>query len=184
MSQGNSSRTEWPTKEFGSISMTPKPGRDYENRRLDTIKNTTSETTPSWRCLFSFFERPHIPTAISAAVWSIAAGATQPVNAILYGEIFTEISRFGAGNLSAQQFLHNASIWCTALAIAAGGAWIMHGALLSSWMVFGELQAKSARTNIFQSMLEKEVQWYDLRDDGAGSLLVRIQTYVTLIWRF
>ncbi|EHL01901.1 hypothetical protein M7I_2084 [Glarea lozoyensis 74030] len=27
-------------------------------------------------------------------------------------------------------------------------------------------------------MLEKELQWYDLKEDGIGSLLVRIQTQI------
>jgi hypothetical protein len=183
MREGYSLRDGWPTKNSVSIPMTPDSVQDSKHQQLDPTKYTTTKTVPSWRCLFSFFERKHIPTAISAAVCSIGAGASQPVNAILYGKIFTEITRFGVGTLTAQQFLHNASIWSTALAIAAGGAWIVHGASLSSWMIFGELQAKSARTNIFQPMLEKELQWYDLRDDGVGSLLVRIQTYVIVICR-
>ena len=148
---------------------------DTKDMRLDSSHNAP-QTSPSWRCLFSFAKRQHIPTAISAAFWSIGAGASQPITAILYGKLFTEITRFGIGQLTAQQFLHNVSIWCSALAIAAGGSWIVHGASLSSWMVFGELQAKSARTEIFNSMLEKELQWYDSKEDGIGSLLVRIQT--------
>jgi ATP-binding cassette subfamily B (MDR/TAP) protein 1 len=61
----------------------------------------------------------------------------------------------------------------TALGVAA---WILEGILLSSWMVFGELQAQSARRKMFTGMLDKEMEWYDLREDGIGSLLIRIQT--------
>jgi ATP-binding cassette subfamily B (MDR/TAP) protein 1 len=163
-----------------SIPITLGPSEDSKDLRLDTANNTL-QTLPSWRSLFLFARRHHIPIAISAAVWSIAAGAAQPVTAILYGKLFTEITEFGTGSLTPQQFLNNVSIWCSALAIAAGGAWVVNGASLSSWMVFGELQAKSARMKIFESMLKKELQWYDLREDGIGSLLVRIQTYATFV---
>jgi len=57
-----------------------------------------------------------------------------------------------------------------------GAAWLIEGAFLSSWMVFGELQAKSVREQMFVEMLDKEMEWYDLRQDGIGSLLIRIQT--------
>jgi ATP-binding cassette subfamily B (MDR/TAP) protein 1 len=43
-------------------------------------------------------------------------------------------------------------------------------------MAFGELQARTARREIFDSMLEKEMEWYDSREDGIGSLLIRLQT--------
>ncbi|EPE27653.1 P-loop containing nucleoside triphosphate hydrolase [Glarea lozoyensis ATCC 20868] len=144
----------------------------------DATKYNTAQSLPSWRCLFSFAKRKHIPTAISAAAWSIASAASQPVTAILYGKLFTEITGFGLGRLTAQQFLHNVSTWCIAVAITAGCCWVVNGASLSSWMIFGELQGKSARSRTFSSMLEKELQWYDLKEDGIGSLLVRIQTQI------
>jgi ATP-binding cassette subfamily B (MDR/TAP) protein 1 len=151
---------------------------DSDEFQPDATKYNSAQSLPSWRCLFSFAKRKHIPTIISAAAWSIASAASQPVTAILYGKLFTEITGFGLGHLTAQQFLHNMSIWCIAVAVTAGCCWIVNGASLSSWMVFGELQAKSARSRIFSSMLEKELQWYDLKEDGIGSLLVRIQTSV------
>jgi hypothetical protein len=33
---------------------------------------------------------------------------------------------------------------------------------------------------MFEGMLDKEVEWYDSQQDGTGSLLIRIQTYVEL----
>jgi hypothetical protein len=31
---------------------------------------------------------------------------------------------------------------------------------------------------MFEGLLDKEMEWYDLRQDGIGSLLIRMQTYV------
>lgn len=79
--------------------------------------------------------------------------------------------------MSAEQLIHRVSGWCVALAIVGAGTWVVQGASLSSWMVFGELQAKGAREGVSDALLEKDVEWYDLRSDGIGSLLIRIQTY-------
>jgi hypothetical protein len=47
--------------------------------------------------------------------------------------------------------------------------------ILSSWMTFGESQAKSARDRMFEGMLDKEMEWYDSQQVGIGALLIRVQ---------
>ncbi|KUJ18851.1 P-loop containing nucleoside triphosphate hydrolase protein [Mollisia scopiformis] len=44
--------------------------------------------------------------------------------------------------------------------------------------MFGELQAKSLRLQMFEGMLDKNMEWYDLRQDGVGALMIRIQTQI------
>lgn len=44
------------------------------------------------------------------------------------------------------------------------------------WILFGELQAKSARDKLFEGMLEKEMEWYDMRKSGIDTLISRLQT--------
>ena len=49
---------------------------------------------------------------------------------------------------------------------------------LAMWLAYGELQAKSARDRLFHGLLEKEIEWYDLRMNGIGALLPRLQTQI------
>jgi ATP-binding cassette subfamily B (MDR/TAP) protein 1 len=63
-----------------------------------------------------------------------------------------------------------------ALVILGAAAWVFEGAFLLIWITYGEIQAKNARQQLFTSMLDKDIEWYDLREDGIGSLLIRIQT--------
>jgi ATP-binding cassette subfamily B (MDR/TAP) protein 1 len=56
--------------------------------------------------------------------------------------------------------------------------WVASTALLLLWIIFGELQANSARKVIFESLLSKKMSWFDSLDQGISSLLVRIQTQV------
>lgn len=98
--------------------------------------------------------------------------------AIFFGKIFSIFTKVGLGNSSGHEALVAISKWCIALASLGGAAWLIEGTFLSSWMVFGELQAKSVREQMFVGMLDKEMEWYDLRQDGIGSLLIRIQTQI------
>jgi ATP-binding cassette subfamily B (MDR/TAP) protein 1 len=107
---------------------------------------------------------------------TIIAGVLKPAAAIFYGKIFTCLANYGSESLGGQETLHNISVWCIALTALGVGAWLLEGAFFSSWIIFGELQAKTIRQQMFTGMLNREMEWYDLREDGIGSLLIRIQT--------
>jgi hypothetical protein len=89
---------------------------------------------------------------------------------------FSDLAKFGGGNASGQDTLRNISIWCIALTVLGVAAWVVQGGFLTSWMIFGEVQAKTVRKAMFEGMLDKDMEWYDLRKDGIASLLVRIHT--------
>lgn len=135
-----------------------------------------AEHLPSWRSLFAFTQRQHTVSGIFAIASSVAAGVPQPLAAIFYGRIFFALTNYGGGNSTGHETLKSISLLCIALTALGVAAWILQGASLSSWMVFGELQAKSVRNQMFEGMLDKDIEWYDLRKDGIGSLLIRIQT--------
>jgi ATP-binding cassette subfamily B (MDR/TAP) protein 1 len=111
-----------------------------------------------------------------ALVLTLASALFRPTAAVFFGKIFSILTRFGAGNATAQDTLHGVAKWCTALVGLGGIAWVVEGIFLSSWMAFGESQAKYVRHEMFEGMLDKEMEWYDSRQDGIGSLLIRIQT--------
>ncbi|KAI6708191.1 hypothetical protein JHW43_009279 [Diplocarpon mali] len=150
-----------------------------ELRRVDIDANGgTGNGKASWRSLFGFATRQH-NAALAIAIFSTLISALlKPVAAIFYGKIFSVLTKFGLGTLSGGETINGISGWCTALAGLGAAAWIVEGTFLSSWMVFGELQAKSVREQMFVGMLDKEMEWYDLRQDGIGSLLIRIQTQI------
>ncbi|RDL31099.1 Bile salt export pump [Venustampulla echinocandica] len=149
----------------------------YELKSLESTKCDTGDQV-SWRSLFGFTQRHHTLSAVFAIASSVAAGVPQPLAAIFYGRIFFALTSYGGGNSSSQETLKSISLWCIALTALGVAAWVLQGASLSSWMVFGELQAQSVRNQMFEGMLDKDIGWYDLRKEGIGSLLIRIQTQI------
>lgn len=134
----------------------------------------------SSKSLFAFTNIKHLAVLIPAILLTILAGALKPAITILLGCVFDELSSFGAGNATGNKLQQNVSIWCIALTGLGVATMVVNGVFFSLWMVFGEMQARSVRDKAFVSMLEKEMEWYDLRAEGIGPLLVRIQTCVKL----
>lgn len=131
----------------------------------------------SWRSLFAFTTRQHAGPMAGAVVSSIFSGLIRPASAIIFGQLFNALTDYGAGAVDAREMLHRVSTWCIALTALGAATWIFEWSFLSLWLVFGELQAKSVRQQTFAGLLEKNVEWYDLREDGIASLLSRIETY-------
>lgn len=169
----NASSLSMPTSPFTSRQS------NYELQLLDS-HNDENQTPASWRSLFAFTNRQHTGYLILSVISSIGAGIPQPTSAIFYGYIFSDLAKYGAGNATGKDTLKNISIWCIALTILGAVAWVVQGGSLCSWMIFGEVQAKTVRKAMFEGMLEKDMEWYDLRKDGVASLLVRIHTYVPI----
>lgn len=126
--------------------------------------------------IFAFTTKKHVLILFPAILLATIAGAIRPVLAILLGYIFDELLGFGTGDSTPSDLLQNVSTWTVAIAGAGVATLLTNGAFFSLWLVFGEMQARSVRDIAFDSMLEKEMKWYDLRTDGIGSLLIRIQT--------
>jgi len=147
----------------------------YQLEPIERIDNAT-QVTPSWRSLFSFTTRAHSAPISCSAAASILAGILKPCASIFLGKIFSILTKFGDGTLDTKATLHGISIWCIALTGLGLSAWLLEGIFFSAWVIFGELQAQIVRLKMFAGMLDKELEWYDLREDGVGSLLIRIQT--------
>ncbi|KAH8669513.1 P-loop containing nucleoside triphosphate hydrolase protein [Tricladium varicosporioides] len=139
-------------------------------------KDCEYQEKPSWRSLFAFTQREHLGSLILVILFGIIAGFPQPVTAIFYGRIFSDMAKFGAGDATGTETLNSISLWCTALAAIGAATWLVQGIALLAEMIFGELQAKTVRKKTFEGMVDKEIEWYDLRKDGIASLLTRIQT--------
>jgi len=140
------------------------------------IENHGSDVPPSWSSLFAFTTKEHSAPLSVALITTFFSALLKPTAAIFFGKIFDVLIKFGLGQLDGHDTLHGVSLWCVALVSLGGIALLVETVFFSSWLIFGELQAKSLREKMFIGMLDKEMEWYDVREDGMGSLLIRIQT--------
>lgn len=129
-----------------------------------------------WKSLFNFSSRQHAPILIVALSLSAAAGITGPALAIFFGKIFDSFSAYGSGAADGAMLTRKVSNNAMALCVLGGTVWVLKGGYFGLWMVFGELQAKNARDRLFQNLLEKDLEWYEMRTSGIGALLPRLQT--------
>lgn len=142
---------------------------------MEVLSN--EKRTPVSVCsLFAFTSRNHLPSLAFAVTFTTIAGIVKPAGAIFFGKIFSALTQFAAGTSNVHSTLDDVSIWCIGLSALGASLWLFQGLFLSLWMVFGELQAKTIREQMFAGLIEKELVWYDLLEDGISSLMVRIQT--------
>lgn len=134
----------------------------------------------SFSSIFAFTDKKHLTILIPALLLTTIAGAIKPAITIFLGLIFDELAKFGSGSVARDELLQGVSTWCIALTGLGVATMLVNGGFFYLWLVFGEMQARSVRYKSFRSMMEKEMEWYDLRAEGIGSLLVRMQTWVTL----
>jgi ATP-binding cassette, subfamily B (MDR/TAP), member 1 len=149
-----------------------------EEEPLKKSPGTVGTAKTQWKSLFNFFSRQQAPLLTIALFLSTAAGVTGPALAIFFGKIFDAFSAYGAGAADGDMLMHKVSTDSIALCVLGGTVWFLKGGCFALWMVFGELQAKNARDVLFQSLLEKDLEWYEMREGGIGALLPRLQTYV------
>ncbi|KAL9480387.1 hypothetical protein ACSS6W_005173 [Trichoderma asperelloides] len=167
-------------------AVSPPASTDNLSLVLDTIPSTDHQATcnkpirSSFKHLFSFTRWNHAGSLIAALAASGAFAAIKAIYPIFLGKIFNVVSDFGAGRRSSSETLLEISHWSKIL-IAFGIANCLSGsAFLSLWVIFGELQAKSTRQDIFKSLLSKNISWFDSLDQGIPSLLLTLVLLASL----
>ena len=133
---------------------------------------------PGWLSLFNFTTRSHGFPLLLAIFLSVASGVIIPALSIFLGKIFDCFTSFGAGSISGSDLLHRVSMYGLALVGLGSASGILNAGYFMFWLLFGELQAKSARDGLFEGMLEKEMEWYDMRKAGIDTLISRLQKQV------
>lgn len=135
----------------------------------------------SWKQLFLFTRRSHSAALIAALLAAGFSAGFKTVLSVILGKIFDIIAGFGNGSLDGGEALSQVSGWAVVLVGMGIGNWMASTAFLALWVIFGELQAHSVRHDIFASLLSKDMAWFDSQSEGISSLLIRIQTYVSLL---
>ena len=155
---------------------------ETDDANIDSIRSDTSKdgnnkvVHASWLSLFKFTSRSHSTSLIAAILLSTASGVIAPILAVIFGKIFEAFTSYGASKIIGSELVDQVSryaIWLVVLGCASG---TLSAAFFSSWLVFGEKQAKNARDELFQSMLYKDMVWFDNCKAGAETLVSRLQT--------
>jgi len=141
-----------------------------------TTRTSGISRPQSWRAVFNFTTRDHIFCLSAAILLSGVSGIIKPGVAVLLGRIFNNFTAFGAGNIDRDELILEVSAACIALTVLGSVSWLLSGGYFVLWVIFGELQAKSARNKLFQGMIAKDIEWYDTRKNGIRALITRIQT--------
>ena len=133
-----------------------------------------------WRSLFNFTTRAHIPSLCLGLLLSIASGIVIPALSIFLGTVFNAFTDFGAGKISGSDLTKKVTRNVIYLVGLGSASWLLNGSYFMFWLVFGELQAKSVRNKLFGGMLQKDMEWYDMRKAGISAMIPRLQTYFLL----
>lgn len=129
-----------------------------------------------WKALFNFTTRAHVfPLAIGLSL-SIASGVVIPALAYFLGKIFDIFSSYATGSISGSDLTSRVSTSAIELVGLGSISWLLNGGFFMFWLSFGELQAKAVRNKLFDGMLQKDMEWYDMRKAGVNAMIPRLQT--------
>lgn len=147
---------------------------DVETQEADAADDDQVKRA-TWRSLFNFTSRSHIVPLLLALVLSVVSGIIIPAVTVFLGKIFDSFTSFGGQQIRGPDLVKQVStyaLWLLGLGCTSG---FLSGGFFMNWLVFGELQAKSAREKLFDGMLDKEMEWYDMRKAGIDTLTSRLQ---------
>ena len=167
------------------ISQSPTSDANYtsrasasESEHIVTSDNLISQPEKSqWKHLFAFTRWSHAGSLAAALASSALTAGLKTLLPVILGQVFDVIGDYGIGARDSESTIAAISKWSVILIGVGVGNWMANSAFLALWITFGELQANSIRRETFESLLSKEIAWFDAQDQGISSLLVRIQTY-------
>ncbi|KAK4121932.1 P-loop containing nucleoside triphosphate hydrolase protein [Parathielavia appendiculata] len=135
----------------------------------------TTPTKSTFKHLFTFTSRRHIPLLVLALIAAAVEAAGRTVYAILIGRIFDVISRFGSGLLPPGEFLSQISRWALWMCVLGVGVWLSSTVDVATWVIGGELRARTAREEVYGRLLGRRMGWFEQRPEGLSGLMTRVQ---------
>lgn len=137
--------------------------------------DSTVGPTPSWKSLFSFTTRRHLPTLVIGAVLALLAGCVTPVLATFLGNVFDAFTSFGAGQLAADGLRSKIVASCFGMLGLGVTGWFLNSAYFAVFVAFGELQASNIRTKVFADLIQRDIEWFEAQQEGSGAFLSGVQ---------
>lgn len=155
----------------------PVPNLIDEHNTADTEADEEQKylLQVGWKGLFGFTTRKHLPILFGALLSAIIAAASLPVFAIMYGLIFRLYTDYGAGKIDSDALRGRVTKHCLILTGIASLNWLANSLYFFFFLTFGELQARSARYRIFDTLIHKDMAWYDTRATGIAAFLPTVQ---------
>lgn len=150
------------------------PSRQSETKDNKKIHHNTP-FKPTWRNLFFFITRHQAVSLILAIITAVCTVATNASYAIFLGRVMDIITSLGSGTTSKENVLSGISHWCTIAAVAGAATCVFNSAFMAMWVIFGETVARNARKMLFAGLLDKEMAWFDSKEEGISSMLSRMQ---------
>lgn len=129
----------------------------------------------TWISLFNFTTKKHVPTLTLAIVFALGAGITMPAMAVILGSTFDVFTSFTSGTLLGEDLLGKIVKYCIQMVGLGAISWFLSGAYFTLFTAFGELQAGNARSRLFVELLRRDVEWFQLQQDGTGAFLSSVQ---------
>jgi ATP-binding cassette subfamily B (MDR/TAP) protein 1 len=133
---------------------------------------------PTWKALFYFLTYGQVPIVIIGALASLIAGATISARAYVLGKLFGLFTDYNDGVLSKDEFKQKVRSYNIYVACLATGCWISNSLAFFLWHWFAELQAQTARSRIFKTLLSRNIEWFEKRDNGTSALTLRLLTHM------
>lgn len=161
-------------KDADSSSMAESLDRAGD-REAEDINNEQVQFA-RWRDLFNYTSKTHSVALVFALILSVISGLIVPALALFFGKIFDYFTSFGEGQINRLELKQDVSKYACYLVVLGCVSGLLNACFYMLWMIFGELQAKGARENLFNGMIEKEMEWYDRRIAGISTHSSRLQS--------
>lgn len=159
------------------VNVIKKRQAHKSTRRISKTPSMVSSvkvSNPPWKALFNFTTKKHVALLVPGIFCSIGSGLVNPINSYLLGKIFARFASFASGQLDSSEFRREVLKYNLYIVVVASASWLFNFLAYFIWHTFGEAQARSAREKIFNSLLLRQVEWFDRRKDGIAALSTRI----------
>ncbi|KAL4973962.1 P-loop containing nucleoside triphosphate hydrolase protein [Aspergillus desertorum] len=128
--------------------------------------------------LLNFTTRKHVPTLVVATISCFIASFTVPFFSIILGNIFNEYTYFGTGGITSEALVQRVVDLCIQFLALGVLAWFFNGVYFVLFVAFGELQAASARSRLFEALLEKDQRFFEEQEEGTRTFLSCLQIQI------
>ncbi|KAK5273247.1 ATP-dependent permease [Exophiala xenobiotica] len=98
--------------------------------------------------------------------------------AIFFGKFFNAFSSYVSGDIDESTFVDRTSGSIYALLGIGASTLLLKGGVFIFWLNFGELQAQCIRKVLFESLLSRDIEWFDAQTTGMAALLARMHTQI------
>ncbi|KAJ4393711.1 ATP-dependent permease [Gnomoniopsis smithogilvyi] len=166
-----------PSSTLGEAGNGHPTHSDCEHRVEDSTQTTEDDlfSKGTWRHVFAFTERHHAAALVLAIVAAACAAGVKSSNAVFLGKFLDIDTSLGNGTISSEKAAANVASICITFTALGAASWIFNWAFMTAWIIFGELNAKSAREKLFTKILHKDMGWFDSQEEGVSSALSSIQ---------